>query len=434
MLMLRVNDATFFKASPVQASSLPANQKVSVNAGSSFHIKSYQKKDRHYFVRLAEGISFVGTSGFFFEEHIQIEEIRGVWLTNIDSNLLKPEQDLNNELKQLKNLGFNTIHPVVWNRGFTFYKSKVAQQVIGSEISPDFQRRDLLYEIIEAAKPHEFRVIPWFEYGLMTPSGSPLETKHPEWITHGISGTGEKIKDGNVWLNACHPDVQQFMADLIADVVQRYEIDGVQLDDHFGMPAEMGYDMNTLKLYNDETHGADPRKNPDSKHWKEWRTNKVTKLVEKIFNAVKAKKQDCIISISPNPLDFSRKKILADWAKWENDGLMEELVLQVYRDNVLVFENELDKPEVKKARNHIPTVIGILTGLKPNKKKDGRVPVNLIKDQVKETRERDFAGFSFFFFGSVDERFDLEEAGIKPEVVKARLQAFNNLLSINQFV
>lgn len=152
------------------------------------------------------------------------------------------------------------------------------------------------------------------------------------------------------------------MADLIAEAVEEYEIDGVQLDDHFGMPAEMGYNMKTLKLYNNETHAVDPRKNPDSAHWKQWRTNKVTKLLEKIFNAVKAKKQDCIIPISPNPLGFSRKKILADWAKWENDGLIEELVLQVYRDNVPVFENELDKLEVKKARNHIPTVIGILTG------------------------------------------------------------------------
>lgn len=99
MLTLQVNQNTFFKASPVQAISLTTNQKVSVNEGSSFHIKYYQKKDNHYFVQLAEGISLVGTSGFFFEEHIQIEEIRGVWLTNIYSNLLKPEQNLEEEFQ-----------------------------------------------------------------------------------------------------------------------------------------------------------------------------------------------------------------------------------------------------------------------------------------------------------------------------------------------
>jgi len=431
MLMLRVNNNTFFKASPVPASSLPANQKVSVNEGSSFQVKSYQKKDRHYFVRLAKGISFVGTSGFFFEEHIQIEEIRGVWLTNIDSNLLKHQQKLEEEFKRLKSLGINTIYPVVWNRGFTLYPSEVAQQVIGSKTSSDFQNRDVLDEIIKVAKPLNFRVIPWFEYGLMTPPGSPLETRHPEWITHEAGGTGEKVKDGNVWLNACHPDVQQFMADLIAEVAEKYEIDGVQLDDHFGMPAEMGYDVKTLQLYNDETHSADPRRNPDSAHWKQWRTDKVTNLLRQIFKAVKAKKEDCIISISPNPLDFSRKKILADWSAWEKEGLIEELVLQLYRTNLLSFENELNKQEVKDARNHIPTVIGILTGLKPA---DRRTPVDLIASQVKETRVRDFAGFSFFFSGSLDERFDLKEAEIKPEAVEARLQAFNNLLSINQFV
>ena len=44
MLILQVNWNTFFKASPVQASSLPTNQKISVDRGSLFQLKSHKKR------------------------------------------------------------------------------------------------------------------------------------------------------------------------------------------------------------------------------------------------------------------------------------------------------------------------------------------------------------------------------------------------------
>ncbi len=423
MLTLRVTQNTFFKQSTEPSETLLINQKAFVEANSIFHIKSYFKQSRHIFVQLAEQIPPLGKSGFFFEDHIQIEEVRGVWLTNVDSDILDSEANITAGFQQLKNLGFNTIYPVVWNRGFTLYPSPVAEEFIGKKVADQFKERDLLAEIITAAKTHHFRVIPWFEYGLMTPENSPLDKNKPEWITR--KNTGEKIEDGNCWLNPCHPEVQQFMTELIAHVVEKYDIDGIQLDDHFGMPASMGFDDFTKQLYRDETGGANPTSNPNSSLWKKWRINKVTNLLRQVFTAVKAKKEDCIISISPNPLGFSTRKFLADWHSWEREGLAEELVLQVYNRTPLIFEQELQMPEVKDARNHIPTVIGIITGQRPE---DKRVSIAKIKAEVEETRDRDFAGFSFFFFGSL---FDL---GFEDETPKIRKQAFADLLSINQFV
>lgn len=436
MLTLRVNQNTSFKASPVQSISLPANQQVSVNAGSSFQVKHYQKQNQHYLVQLTQGIGSVGTSGFFFEKHVQIEEIRGVWITNVDSDMLESQSKINDGLQKLKGLGFNTIYPVVWNRGCALYPSAVAKQVIDPALSPvAFKDRDMLAEVVKEAKAQGFRVIPWFEYGLMTPSKSPLATNRPQWLTHDRHGNKED-KDSNFWLNPCHPEVQQFMAELISEVVEKYkEIDGVQLDDHFGMPAVMGYDSFTEQLYRQETGGADPATNPNSALWKQWRTDKITDLLKLIFTASKAKRGDCILSISPNPLGFSRREALADWQAWERAGFVEELVLQVYRKDLPVFQKELDMPEVQAAREHIPTVIGIITGLKPDAQ---RVSWERIKEQVEETRVRDFAGFSFFFYGSVDERFnsglDLE-LNPQTELLRAsRLQAFGDLLSTDRFV
>jgi uncharacterized lipoprotein YddW (UPF0748 family) len=74
-------------------------------------------------------------------------------------------------------------------------------------------------------------------------------------------------------------------------------------------------------------------------------------------------------------------------------GLIEELIVQIYRNDLNVFNTELEYPEVKAARSHIPVSIGILSGLK------GRyVPMQQIQTQVQSVRDRKFAGVSFFFY------------------------------------
>jgi uncharacterized lipoprotein YddW (UPF0748 family) len=85
--------------------------------------------------------------------------------------------------------------------------------------------------------------------------------------------------------------------------------------------------------------------------------------------------------------------MLADWANWERRGLVEELIVQVYRDNFNTFISELEQPEVKAAKSHIPVAIGILAGL--NKKP---VTLSQIQQQVEAVRSRGFAGVSFFFY------------------------------------
>jgi len=45
----------------------------------------------------------------------------------------------------------------------------------------------------------------------------------------------------------------------------------------------------------------------------------------------------------------------------ERQGLIDELILQVYRNDLNIFINELELPEVQAARRHIPVSVGILT-------------------------------------------------------------------------
>ncbi len=350
------------------------------------------------------GLSMVATLMLSFPLYAQnsapvspVSELRGVWLTNIDSDVLFERDRLKNSLQSLKSLNFNTVYPAVWNWGYTLYPSKVAANIIGRSLdpTPGLQGRDILKEIVVEGHKKGLTVIPWFEFGFMAPADSQLAKRRPQWLT-SLSNGKQIVKDGSddrVWLNPFRPDVQQFIQDLILEIVNNYDIDGIQLDDHFGLPAELGYDAYTVALYKKEHRGQAPSKNPQNPEWVRWRADKITKFFQRVFTAIKASKKDCIVSLAPNPQRFSYNYFLADWQKWERLGLVEELVLQVYRDDLNVFISELEYPEVKTARSHIPVSIGILSGLKGK-----HVPMQQIQTQVQKVRDRKFAGISFFFY------------------------------------
>jgi uncharacterized lipoprotein YddW (UPF0748 family) len=317
--------------------------------------------------------------------------IRAVWLTNVDSRVMNARDNLAAGLSQLAELGFNTIYPAVWQRGYTLYPSDVARELTGAEVLPNspFVDRDVLAEIIELAQPLNIRVIPWFEYGLMVPPQSTIARKYPELLMLDRHGNSQRIQgangklDPNAWLNPSHDRVRKFIVDLIADVVRRYPVAGIQLDDHFSVPIEMGYDLFTQQLFDRQNR----------LNWNEWRELQLTELLKQLVKSVKSIQPDCIISISPNPLNFSKSRYLVDWQQWSNFGLIDELVLQVYRDNLTAFDLELSKSEVRSINTKIPTIIGILTGLRTKP-----ISTKAIEQQVNLTIAKQFGGYSCFFY------------------------------------
>jgi uncharacterized lipoprotein YddW (UPF0748 family) len=317
--------------------------------------------------------------------------IKAVWLTNVDSQVMNSRHNLAEGLSRLAELGFNTIYPAVWQRGYTLYPSEVAREFTGAAVLPNspFVNRDLLAEIIELAQPLNIRVIPWFEYGLMVPPQSTIARRYPDLLMLDIHGNVQRIQgangkqDPNAWLNPCDDRVRKFIVDLITDLVNRYPVAGIQLDDHFSFPVELGYDLFTQQLF----------KQQDRANWNDWRGSQLTELLTQIVSLVKSIRRDCLISISPNPLSFSKSRYLVDWQQWYNLGLIDELVLQVYRDRLDAFIRELAKPEVRSIQTKIPTLIGILTGLRTKP-----IATNIIRSQVKATIANQFGGYSCFFY------------------------------------
>jgi uncharacterized lipoprotein YddW (UPF0748 family) len=331
-------------------------------------------------------------------------EIRGVWLTNVDSDVLFSKDNLRNAIRRLDRLNFNTLYPTVWNGGYTLYPSQVAKQAFGVELDPEpgLQERDMLAEAIESGHSRGLAVIPWFEFGLMAPADSELVRSHPDWVT--TRRDGSKVfnvhgEDRSVWLTPAHPGVQEFLVKLVAEVVEKYDIEGIQFDDHLGMPVEVGYDDYTVRLYQQEHNGRRPPNNPNDAAWMRWRANKLSELMTRIHTAAKQRNANCVVSLSPNPKNFAYQKYLQDWDSWQRSNYIDELIVQVYRTGRSSFLNEIDQPDLRAVNSRMPVGIGILTGLSTR-----NVSTREIEDQVRLTRDRRFAGVSFFFYETLGRR------------------------------
>ena len=349
------------------------------------------------------------------------QELRGVWLTNVASGVLFTPGGVSRSLKRLAQLNFNRVYPVVWNRGYTFYPSDVAKKVTGSSQEPFVKimrgGSDVLAKIVQQGHRDGLTVVPWFEYGLIAPANSELAKRNKHWLTQSRDDSQSQTIEKQVWLNPFHPEVQKFIKELIVEVVTNYDVDGIQLDDHFGMPVALGYDPFTIELYQKQHQGRKPPDNPSNPEWMSWRAEGITNFMEDIFKAVKAVKPNVKISLSPNSQRFSYKNYLQDWQTWVQRGLIDELVLQVYRNDLKSFREELSQPSIRIARSRIPVSIGIFTG-------NMRSPVGFtqIKQQVELVRDRNFNGVSFFYWESL-------WGYITPESPRQRRQGFKALFS-----
>ena len=375
-------------------------------------------------------------------------EIRGVWLTNVASSVFYAPWGIPRTINQLAEMNFNTVYPVVWNRGKTFYQSNTLRKTTGYSIDPlillTHPTRDPLAEMVRAGHRKNLRVIPWFEYGFMVPLHAKLARQHPDWLTqrqngslklkedaeetfvgdaqsNAPSGLDRLLKSGAPtelgWLNPLHPEVQTLMLDLVEEVVSQYDVDGIQFDDHFSLPAAFGYDDYTIALYRSEHNGQSPPTNTDDEDWIRWRAGKLSSFVKRLHDRVKSTCPTCLVSLSPNPAKFAYRFHLQDWRTWVEHDWLDELVVQVYRDDLYSFEGELAKSTLQSAMNHIPVSIGILTGT-------WRRPIGFeqIKSQVISSRNHHFSGVSFFYWETLWSYFT-------PESPQQRRRNFQQLLS-----
>lgn len=322
------------------------------------------------------------------------QELRGVWMTANDMPTLRDRQRLGLALDQLSRLGFNTIYPVVWNSGLTYYPSAaMGRRGFQSFTFRGLQGQDLLAEVIAQGHARGLRVIPWFEFGFMVPPSSEIATLHPEWLSRRRDGGTTSISAAGevAWLNPFHPEVQTFLSELVLEVVSGYDADGIQFDDHLSLPNAFGYDPITVAQFQKTTKTPPPASAADPA-WVQWRADRITAFLAKLRETVRSRKSKVLVSISPNYHDFAFKLQLQNWLAWVRQGLVDEVVVQLYRPDVESFSSQLNRPEFDVSRAKVTTAIGIMAG-----QRHDPVPLQRVIAQVRAARQRGLGVVLFSF-------------------------------------
>jgi uncharacterized lipoprotein YddW (UPF0748 family) len=173
-------------------------------------------------------------------------------------------------------------------------------------------------------------------------NGGPLLAKKPEWTARDSEDNLLK-KNGFEWLNALDSEVQNFMLNLILEVVKNYDVDGIQADDRLpALPSEGGYDKGTVERYRQQ-FGESPPKNFKDGRWLQWRADILTEFLARLYQEVKAINSNLLLTIAPNIHDWAYKEYLQDSPTWLKRGLVDIIQPQIYRRDFGSYKGIVDK-------------------------------------------------------------------------------------------
>ena len=142
------------------------------------------------------------------------------------------------------------------------------------------------------------------------------------------------------WMNPTHKDVQDRSLAVILDVVRRYDVDGVHMDDYFYPYKEKDADDKIIPFPDDDTWEAYQKAGGKLKR-DDWRRKAVDDFVERLYREVKKAKPHVQVGISPfgiwrpgHPPGIAGldqyAELYADAKKWLNEGWVDYFSPQLY--------------------------------------------------------------------------------------------------------
>ena len=325
---------------------------------------------------------------------VQPRRTLGVWLTNSPSRLYYDRKVLIQAMDELKAAGFNAVYPNVWSRGTTFHRSQFAP--VEPALKKAGLKLDPICTLSQQARLRGIKVIPWFEYGLMEPADSTIVRQQPEWVLARADGNTVMTMHGKkmVWLNPAHPEVRERFIGLVVEVMKRCRMDGLQLDDHFAWPVELGYDLFTSALYETQT-GSPPPKDHTNRYWMTWRRRQLTGLLRELRERLEKESLPNRISLSPGPFRFAYNHWLQDWELWAVGELIDDLVVQNYAYSLKGFAKDLNQPALRKARQWgLPVQIGVLAGFGKR-----TTPIPVLAEKKRLSNEQGYGVIYFYWEG-----------------------------------
>lgn len=328
----------------------------------------------------------------------------GVWLTTVDSQVMFHPGEAQAALDFLQANGFQRAAVPVYTGGYVYWPVPAERNPLQLPLDPRLPSPTSVPDLLNALGRRGMDRVGWLEFGLMAPAEPAWLEGRRELLLQDASGSvlwQESPGLNRVWLNPILPEVRAALVSLVVEACRSLPLEAIQLDDHLGYPVRFGYDPATLALWRQTAYGAaHPSPPPDDPTWIAWRADRVTDLLAEIRAAMRAECPATRLSVAPNPQDFSYSSYLADWGRWVRLGLVDEVVVQIYRTDPARVAWELGQPSVREARRRVPLRVGLLAGLKNQPK-----PPLTLQRERELVRSLGIAGIDLFFYESARPHF-----------------------------
>lgn len=272
----------------------------------------------------------------------QKREFRGAWIQCVNGQFqgmgtLKMQQTLAYQLDELQKDGVNAIIFQVRPECDALYQSNIepwSRFLTGQQGKAPSPYWDPLQWMIDQCHARGMELHAWINpYRAKTKNTNALATthvavRHPEWC---FDYDGLKI------LNPGIPENRDYICSVARDIVTRYDVDGIHMDDYFYPYPAAGQVIPDDAQYRQHSNGIKDRG--------DWRRYNVNLFIKQFYETVHQAKPWVKVGISPFGIYRNKKNaaigsntnglqnyddLYADVLLWINNGWLDYCVPQVY--------------------------------------------------------------------------------------------------------
>lgn len=285
-----------------------------------------------------------------FAQHHPKREMRAVWIAtvaNIDwpSDDSLPVDKQQKEMIELLDLAkayhMNTVVFQIRPCADAFYNSPYepwSQWLTGQQGKAPDPYYDPLEFTINECRKRGIDIHVWLnpyravrDTAKNTTVANHITNLHPEWfLTYG----------NTMYFNPGLPETRNFVAQVVSDIVRRYEIDAIHMDDYFYPYRIAKKEFPDDKAFAEFPRGFSPEQRED------WRRDNVNLIIKQLHDSIRSIKPWVEFGISPFGVWRNIDKdpagsltqagqtnyddLYADILKWQKEGWIDYVVPQIY--------------------------------------------------------------------------------------------------------
>lgn len=356
-------------------------------------------------------------------------ELRGVWvpyfsLSNGNSSMSEDEfkARFDEIIAAAKDSGMNALFVHVRSHCDAVYPSDYfpfSSIFTGTQgVAPDY---DPLEYMIEASHKAGLEFHAWINpYRIQSGSDdSEVCENSPcyKWLHDSDADNDRNIieYDGGLYLNPAKSEVRSLIISGVREIVRKYDVDGIHLDDYFYMFTESDYDSIE---YNEYTESID--EGCTALTLTKWRCANVNTLISGIYAAIKNIDSSVLFGISPQGNMENDLNMGADVYTWcSQKGFIDYIAPQIYynSDNALLpYEDTVESWRRIISNTDIELYIGLALYKAGGDEDDGTWQNSdcIISDQIEYARSVNSGGFILYSWEYLEnEQTAAEVANIK---------------------